>query len=87
MPAAPDMAVRERVLEWARSPDPAHVPCPEAEDVATVIVWQSTMLDRARRVCTAAKRHADYMRQWPATKGLSPTLLELIASVDALAVP
>lgn len=52
-------------------------------------LWMQSMLDKARRVCTAAKKHVDWSRQWAvhrgSTVGLAPTMAELTAAIDALA--
>lgn len=51
-------------------------------------LWMQSMLDKARRVCTAAKRHVEWSRQWAtfpkSTVGLAPTMAELTQAIDAL---
>ena len=49
--------------------------------------WFEAMLDRARRVCTAAKKHVEWSRQWavsPGRDGVSVTMRELEAAIDEL---
>lgn len=56
--------------------------------IAMGLVWYADMLERARRVCTAARRHVDWSRLHAAQRtpspGVAPTMVELQTAVDAL---
>ena len=79
---------RAYAIGWARE----YIKEPDTHEdmlgLAEAIIWYEAMLDRARRVCTAARTHVEWTRQWAvhrgSTVGIAPTMAELAAAVDAL---
>ncbi len=61
--------------------------CSSIDKLRAELLHARDMLDRARRICTAAKRHVDWSSHWavtPSTDALSATMRGLVEAVRAL---